>query len=247
MIPIRDTVPSRRTPYVVYGLVALNALAYLKVNLALPPEALQAFFQVYGILPARFSGAPAAAALDAGNPFLPFLTSMFLHGGLLHLLGNMWTLWIFGDNVEDWFGHLGFLAFYLFCGVASGVMHLFANWGSALPTIGASGAIAGVMGAYFLLYPKARVLTLVPIFIFIQFIELPAFVFLGLWFLLQLLSGAASAGSGAGGIAWWAHIGGFVAGAAVVFVLGGARPQRPTRSKATLKPLWEKVDDYWRD
>jgi membrane associated rhomboid family serine protease len=247
LIPIRDTIPNQRTPYVVYGIVALNALAFFKVNLGLGPYDLQAFFQLYGIVPARYADPRVAHALAAVNPALPFLSSMFLHGGLLHFLGNMWTLWIFGDNVEDWFGHLGFLAFYLFCGVASGVMHLVANWGSTLPTIGASGAIAGVMGAYFLLYPQARVLTLVPIFIFIQFMELPAYVFLGLWFLLQFLSGTMAAGGGSGGIAWWAHIGGFLTGAAIVFVLGGAKPRRPTRTAATMKPLWKKVDDYWRE
>lgn len=245
MIPLRDTIPSERRPYVVYALIALNAWAFLRVNLSLPPAEIQHVFAVYGILPARYADAALSARLAGGNSLVPFVSSMFLHGGLLHLLGNMWTLWIFGDNVEDWFGHAGFLVFYLFCGVASGVMHLIANWGSTLPTIGASGAIAGVMGAYFLLYPRARVLTLLPIF-FVFFVELPAYVFLGFWFLLQLLSGAASSG-GAGGIAWWAHVGGFLTGAAVVFVLGGAKPQRPSRSRPTMKPLWQKVDDYWRE
>lgn len=245
MIPIRDTIPSRSTPYVVYGLIAVNALVYFKTNLGLPPGAQQRFFQLYGIVPARYADPQIAHALWRSNPVFPFFTSMFLHGGLLHVLGNMWTLWIFGDNVEDWFGHGRFLLFYLFCGVASGLMHLFANWGSHLPTIGASGAIAGVMGAYFLLYPRARVLTLLPIF-FVFFVELPAYVFLGFWFLLQLLSGAAS-GAGAGGIAWWAHVGGFLAGAAVVFILGGGRPKRPSSSRPTLKPLWQKVDEYWRE
>jgi hypothetical protein len=140
---------------------------------------------------------------------------MFLHGGLLHLLGNMWSLYIFGDNVEDHLGHFRYLAFYLLCGLASGVSHLVLNWHSEIPTIGASGAIAGVMGAYFVLYPKAKVLTLVPIFIFIQFIELPAYIFLGIWFLFQFLS-AAGASAQASGIAWWAHIGGFIFG--IVFL-----------------------------
>jgi membrane associated rhomboid family serine protease len=247
LIPIRDTIPRQTTPYVVYSLIGLNVWAFFKVNLGLPPGYLQSFFHVYGMVPARYSD-PAIARALAGNPYLPFLTSMFLHGGLMHLLGNMWSLWIFGDNVEDWLGHGRFALFYLFCGVVSGLMHLFTNWGSELPTIGASGAIAGVMGAYFLLYPKARVVTLIPIFIFIQFVELPAYIFLGFWFLMQFLSGTASLGAGsAGGIAWWAHIGGFLAGAAVVFVLGGAKPQRPSRTRATMKPMWQKVDDYWRN
>jgi membrane associated rhomboid family serine protease len=136
---------------------------------------------------------------------------MFLHGGYLHIIGNMWSLYIFGDNVEDRLGHFRYLVFYLLCGLASGISHLAINWHSTLPTIGASGAIAGVMGAYFILYPKAKVLTLVPIFFFIQFIELPAFVFLGIWFLFQFISAAGTSAQG-GGIAWWAHIGGFVFG-----------------------------------
>jgi hypothetical protein len=140
---------------------------------------------------------------------------MFLHGGFLHLLGNMWFLYIFGDNVEDRLGPFRYLVFYLLCGLASGISHLVINWHSVIPTIGASGAIAGVMGAYFILYPRAKVLTLVPIFIFFQFIELPAFLFLGIWFLFQFLS-AAGASAQAGGIAWWAHIGGFVFG--IVFL-----------------------------
>jgi membrane associated rhomboid family serine protease len=145
----------------------------------------------------------------------PFFTSMFLHGGWLHLLGNMLYLYIFGDNVEDALGHVRYLLFYLACGVAASVTHLALNLDSVVPTVGASGAIAGVLGAYFLLYPKAKVLTLLPIFIFIQIVEIPAFLFLGFWFLLQFISGTvASASQNAGGVAWWAHIGGFAAGAA---------------------------------
>jgi membrane associated rhomboid family serine protease len=136
---------------------------------------------------------------------------MFLHGGFLHLLGNMWFLYIFGDNVEDRLGHLRYLAFYLLCGLASGISHLALNWHSEIPTIGASGAIAGVMGAYFILHPNAKVLTLVPIFLFFQFLEIPAFVFMGVWFLFQFLSAAGASAHG-GGIAWWAHIGGFIFG-----------------------------------
>jgi hypothetical protein len=136
---------------------------------------------------------------------------MFLHGSLLHILGNMWFLYIFGDNIEDRLGHLRYLIFYLLCGLAAGLVHLFTNWNSKIPTIGASGAIAGVMGAYMLLYPRARVLTLIPIFFFFQFVELPAFILLGYWFLIQLLSAGVTP-SNVGGIAFWAHIGGFVSG-----------------------------------
>ncbi len=245
MIPIRDTIPSRRTPVVTYAIIALNVAAYL-YELGMGPAQLQRFFMHYGIVPVRYADPTLARHFSWFEQVVPFFSSMFLHGGFLHILGNMWILWIFGDNVEDWFGRARFAAFYLFCGVASGALHVAFNWGSPLPTVGASGAIAGVMGAYFLLYPRARVLTLLPIFIFITFVELPAYLFLGLWFLLQFLSGAAAAAAGrAGGIAWWAHIGGFVAGALVVFLLGGARPRRPQARRPTMKPLWDRVDEYW--
>jgi membrane associated rhomboid family serine protease len=170
---------------------------------------------------------------------LPFFTSLFLHGGFLHLLGNMWFLYIFGDNVEDRFGHLRYLAFYLLCGLAAGASHLVLNWHSNVPTIGASGAIAGVMGAYLILYPRAKVLTLLPLFFFFTFVELPAFLFLGIWFLFQFLIAAAAAGQ-AGGIAWGAHIGGFIFG--IVFLKlfeivpktgASARIQRLTRKRTT--------------
>ena len=246
MIPIRDTIPHRRPPYVTCAIIALNAAVFL-YELGLGPTGLQRFFMHYGVVPARYADPRIAAHFGVVEQVLPFFTSMFIHGGFLHILGNMWFLWIFGDNVEDWFGHAGFAAFYVFCGVASAVFHTALSWGSPVPTVGASGAIAGVMGAYFLLYPRARVLTLLPIFIFITFIELPAYFFLGLWFLFQFLSGTAAlaAGGMAGGIAWWAHVGGFVTGAGIVFFLGGARPRRPTGNRPTLRPMWEKVDEYW--
>jgi len=245
LIPIRDTIPSRTRPYVTLGIIALNAVAFF-YELGLSPQGMQVFFTHYGIVPARYSDPRIASHFGLLAQVIPFFSSMFLHGGWLHILGNMWFLWIFGDNVEDWFGHGPYALFYVFCGVASGLMHLFFNWGSTMPTIGASGAIAGVMGAYFLLYPSSRVLTLIPIFFFITFFELPAYVFLGFWFLVQFLSGTATGAAGAaGGIAWWAHVGGFVAGAATVFLLGGARPRKPRDQKPTMKPLWDKVDEYW--
>jgi membrane associated rhomboid family serine protease len=209
MIPIRDTIRSQTYPIVNTILIAINAVFFL-VELA-QGDALDKFIFVYGLVPARYSVPQLADYFTAGQQIIAFLTFMFLHGGFLHLLGNMWSLYIFGDNVEDNLGHFRYLAFYLLCGLASGVSHLALNWHSEIPTIGASGAIAGVMGAYFVLYPKAKVLTLVPIFFFIQFVELPAFIFLGIWFLIQFLSAAGASGQ-AGGIAWWAHIGGFVFG-----------------------------------
>jgi hypothetical protein len=155
------------------------------------------------------------------HPWLTTLTCIFLHGGLLHLAGNLWTLWIFGDNVEDRFGHVGYLLFYLGCGVLASVTHLLTNSGSAVPTIGASGAIAGVMGAYFVLYPRAMVEAIVPLGVLWTRVDVPAWVFLGLWGLMQVFNGVVTAGGQGGGVAWWAHIGGFVAGLVLAGLLGG--------------------------
>lgn len=213
MIPIRDTIRSETYPIVNSCIIAVNVLVFF-VELS-QGERLDGFIKIYGLVPARYSVPQIADYFTTGHQVLSFLTFMFLHGGFLHLLGNMWSLYIFGDNVEDRLGHLRYLMFYLLCGLASGISHLAINWHSMIPTIGASGAIAGVMGAYFILYPRAKVLTLVPIFFFFQFIELPAFLFLGIWFLFQFMS-AAGASAQAGGIAWWAHIGGFVFG--VIFL-----------------------------
>jgi membrane associated rhomboid family serine protease len=209
MIPIRDTIRSQTYPIVNSVLIAINVAVFL-IELS-QGQALDKFIYVYGLVPARYSVPQFSSYFTVSQQVIAFLSFMFLHGGFLHLLGNMWSLYIFGDNVEDRLGHFRYLVFYLLCGLASGISHLALNWHSEIPTIGASGAIAGVMGAYFILYPKAKVLTLVPIFFFIQFVELPAFLFLGIWFLLQFLS-AAGASAQAGGIAWWAHIGGFIFG-----------------------------------
>ena len=207
MIPLRDVIPSRTTPYITVTIIILNALAWV-VELSLPRETLPAFLQVYGVVPADFR-----------PPTL--VTSMFLHGSWLHVIGNMWYLWIFGDNVEDRLGHGRFVAFYLLCGIAAAFGQILSDPLSRLPTIGASGAIAGVLGAYFVLYPRSRVLTLVPLFIFWELIEIPAIFLLGFWFLMQLFSAGAIAvtsSAGGGGIAFTAHVAGFVAGAAGVFV-----------------------------
>ena len=209
MIPIRDTIRSQTYPIVNSVIIGVNVLVFL-----VQPsqgQGLQEFFHIYGLVPARYAIPQISAYFTTSQQIISFLTFMFLHGGFLHLLGNMWFLYIFGDNVEDKLGHLRYLAFYLLCGLASGLSHLALNWHSEIPTIGASGAIAGVMGAYFILYPHAKVLTLVPIFFFVQFLEVPAFLFLGIWVLFQFLS-AAGASPQMGGIAWWAHIGGFLFG-----------------------------------
>jgi membrane associated rhomboid family serine protease len=231
MIPIRDVNPSRGTPVVTYVLIAICVLVFIYEQLL--GAQLRNFLLEYGLVPIRYSDRQIAAHFTLREQLSPFVTSMFLHGGWLHLIGNMWTLYIFGDNVEDFLGHDRYLFFYVVCGVTAGVLHLVTNLGSRLPTIGASGAIAGVMGAYLLLFPRARVLTLLPIFFFFTFLEVPAYVFLGFWFLLQFLSGVGgflSGQGGAGGIAWWAHIGGFLAGILLLRLL------QPNRFRARFLP-----------
>ncbi len=225
MIPLRDDAPRFSTPYATYFLIALNALVFL-FELMLQPAARMQFLSQFGVVPAHLSGfLHGQPGITVEAAFLPIFTSMFLHGSWLHIISNMWALWIFGDNIEDYLGPFRYLLFYLVTGIAAnGVQTLF-NPDSAVPTIGASGAIAGVMGAYFLLYPSARVLT----FLFVFFTWLPAWIVLGYWFLVQFVSGAAtsisSAGQSSGGIAFWAHVGGFLAGVALI-KLSPKRPQR---------------------
>jgi membrane associated rhomboid family serine protease len=214
MIPLRDIIPSRTTPYVTISLISLNVLVFL-YELSIG-RAVDAFTLYWGLVPAAFS-------------WVTVFTSMFLHGGILHVAGNMLYLWIFGDNVEDRMGHGRFLVFYLLCGVAAALAQTITAPDSVVPMVGASGAIAGVMGAYFVLYPKSRIVTLIPLFFFFQVIEVPAILFLGIWFVMQFLSGVGSivttAGGGpAGGVAFWAHVAGFVAGISGVIVF--RRPER---------------------
>jgi membrane associated rhomboid family serine protease len=206
MFPLRDVIPSRTTPYITLTIIVLNALAWF-FELALPRDVLPMFLQLYGVVPADFS-APT------------LISSMFLHGSWSHVIGNMWYLWIFGDNVEDRMGHGRFLVFYLLCGIVAALGQIGMDPASTLPTIGASGAIAGTMGAYFVLYPRSRVLTLVGLIIFWEIIEVPAVLLLGFWFLMQLFSAgtvAVTASTGGGGVAFMAHVAGFVMGAVAVF------------------------------
>ncbi len=246
MIPIRDDIPSTTTPWVNYFLIALNTLIFL-YELTIPNAVLgrmpmqsacmpghivtqrDAFVCTFGFVPIRTTaflfGVHGAGAL-AG--LLPLLTCMFLHGSWGHLIGNMWFLWIFGDNVEDHLGHFRYLLMYLLAGTAGSFLQMALNLNSTIPSVGASGAIAGVMGAYFVLFPAARVLTLVPFF-FVFFVWLPAWVMLGYWFVVQFLSGAATAiafsRESGGGIAFWAHVGGFCAGLVLIKLF----PSRPRR------------------
>jgi len=227
MFPIRDTVPHARVPVVTILLIAANVAVFL-FETTLTPEELERLIVLNGVVPRRYLDPAWARALHvSGLDPWPFLTSMFLHGGWFHLLANVWTLWIFGDNVEDRLGPLRYLAFYLAVGLFAGLLHLASNPHSALPTIGASGAIAGVMGAYLILFPRAQVLTLVPILFYPLFVEVPAVLYLGFWFAYQVLSGTSTVGATeAGGVAWWAHIGGFAAGCALILAAKGRRPRR---------------------
>ncbi|HMA67479.1 MAG TPA: rhomboid family intramembrane serine protease [Desulfosalsimonadaceae bacterium] len=217
MIPIRDTIPSRNYPVVNNTLIGINVVVYV-LQLAQGGR-MSEFVYTYGLVPAKFTVPHIAAHFSTGQLLFSLLSFMFLHGGFLHILGNMWSLYIFGDNVEDRLGSVYYLFFFLLSGFFSGLCHFFLNIHSTAPVIGASGAIAGVMGAYFILYPTSRILTLIPVLIFPLFVEIPAFFFLGLWFLLQLLNAAASGGA-MSGIAWWAHIGGFLFGIAALKTLG---------------------------
>jgi membrane associated rhomboid family serine protease len=205
MFPISDVIPSRTRPVITIGLIALNTLAYL-YQLQLDETDLQRLVFAHGVIPARF-----------GLPDI--VTSMFLHADILHFGSNMVFLWIFGDNVEDRLGHAGYLLFYLGCGAVGAAAQVAADPLSFAPMIGASGAIAGVMGAYFLLYPQSRILTVVFLIVFLDIVEIPAVFLLGVWFLLQVGHGALSSGTPGGGVAFWAHIGGFAAGAVVGFYL----------------------------
>jgi len=217
MFPLRDTIPSRHLPIVNYLIIIMNSIIFL-YELALGYQ-LNHFLFKYGLVPIHFISSWGNDEISIAGRFLPFFTSMFLHGGWLHIIGNMWFLYVFGDNVEDKLGHLKYALFYILCGLFAGFSQFLLSWDSAVPMIGASGAIAGVLGAYFILFPHSRVLTLVPFFVFIQIIELPAFIFLFFWFIMQFLYGTASLGAvSKGGVAWWAHIGGFIAGILLIKV-----------------------------
>lgn len=227
MIPLQDTEHAELFPLVTRLLIALNIAAFLVELQA--QSALPGFLEMYGLVPARFW------ASQGPDRWIPVFTAMLLHGGWWHLIANMWALWLFGDNVEDAMGHGRFLVFYLACGVGAALLHCTVNASSPVPSIGASGAIAGVLGAYLLLYPGAQVITIIPVFFFPWIVQVPAVLYLGLWFLSQLLNGVASlsaSASAAGGVAWWAHVGGFGTG----LILGPLlrRPRRPRFA-----------DEYW--
>jgi membrane associated rhomboid family serine protease len=267
VIPLRDNIPARTTPWVNYAMIAACTVVFLFQS----SDREGTLTLEFGMVPVRVAHPDQEIIVqsNAGRdpytgmpliieerlppsryaPWTTLLTCIFLHGNFLHLLGNMWFLYIFGDNVEDRLGHWGFLAFLMGCGgLASGV-HFLSDVNSLIPTIGASGAVAGVMGAYLLLYPHARVMTLIPIFFFLHMVVLPAPIFLGIWFLLQLLQGTFSIGSmQAGGVAWWAHIGGFAAGYLTVKLLaitGNTRPKVVVVRPGTERPGTYRVPRPW--
>jgi len=220
LIPFKDDNPTRRTPYVTYTLVGLNVVVYLlqlMVQMSGSYQAYQAMIYNYALIPARiFEGSIAGSVT-------PFFTSIFMHGGLMHLGGNLLYLWIFADNIESDLGHLKFLIFYLLCGIGASLSQVAIDWNSTIPIIGASGAISGVLGAYYLRFPRARVAVILFIFYFIRLMWIPAKYVLGIWFFIQIFSGLASAGSGGGGVAWFAHIGGFVVGIVFFNILSNIR------------------------
>lgn len=218
MFPLWDHNPTDKTPFVTYALISINVLVFLTYFGRSEAETL-AFFEQWALYPGR---------VVQGQDLHGLVTCMFLHGGLMHIAGNMLFLFIFGDNLEDFFGHVGFILFYLVSGFAASALQIYSDPTSMVPNVGASGAIAGVMGGYLLLYPKARVDTLVFLGVLVTRVAVPAFVMLGLWFAIQVVSGLATQGQPGGGVAYWAHAGGFVGGLALVGMawLAGRKPKR---------------------
>ncbi|MFP5501007.1 MAG: rhomboid family intramembrane serine protease [Candidatus Sericytochromatia bacterium] len=238
MIPLHDENPRHLTPFVTWALIAANVLVFI-YQLTLGEQGLTQFYYAYAVVPSEMTG--DLGALVAGNPapaqdYLPLLTSMFMHGGFMHLIGNMLFLHVFGDNIEDRLGHGAYLTFYLLGGLAASLAHAYSAPASQIPSLGASGAIGAVLGAYIVLHPTARITTLAVLGFFITTFRLPAIVYLGIWFVLQAFSGLASLGSTtaaeSGGVAWWAHIGGFLFGVLVGLIAKAFVPERkPPRSR----------------
>lgn len=225
MIPIRDRNPSGTFPIVTVSIIFINVVVFL-IQLSAGPRLDAILFQ-FGIVPIKVVYSADIPASTFVNTYFPFLSYMFLHGGFVHLIGNMWYLWIFGDNIEDTLGRFKFILFYLLCGIGSAMVHIYFNSQSGIPCVGASGAIAGVLGAYMVTFPRARVLVVIPLFIIWEIMELPAIFVLGFWFLIQFFSGAAAISKvQGGGVAWWAHIGGFVLGIILIKIFPKSRYRR---------------------
>jgi membrane associated rhomboid family serine protease len=223
MIPLKDMTPRRSFPIITILLIGAN-IAVFVYQLSLPQKALETFINTYALIPWNMHLALEGRHFTILEAFLPLVTSMFLHGGFLHIIGNMLFLWIFGGNVEDRLGSFTYLIFYFICGVGSGLSQAIFSWGSHVPSLGASGAISGVLGAYLIFFPASRILTLVPLFIIFFLARIPAWIFIGLWFAVQFLSGISPTVSvKGGGVAWWAHIGGFLLGVIFALILKPSR------------------------
>ena len=247
MFPVDSAVPHRYPPFVTWGLVLVNGLAFL-YQLSLSPAELEAFLYRWALVPARYSDPLWAYERGlAPDNYLPFLTNTFLHGGWFHILSNMWMLWVFGPAVEDRLGKVRFLVFYLSAGIGASIAHALANWDSPIPALGASGAISGVVGAYVRLFPRARLIVLVPVLFLPLFFEVPAVLFALIWFLLQLIQGVGQffAPEIGGGVAWWAHIGGFVIGWLIVHQVRRTE-RRHRRYFADEGKLGFRPDGSWR-
>jgi membrane associated rhomboid family serine protease len=212
MIPLRDINPRSTTPYINIAIIALTSLVWL-YQVSLGADGGERFIFTLGLVPARIDALLTTHAVNLGGALMPLVTSMFLHGGWMHAIGNMWFLWVFGDNIEDRLGHTAYLLFYVACGLGAGLVHTLLNWGSMVPTVGASGAISGVMGAYVVMFPRSKIVTLVPLIFFWFTVQISAMFFVGYWILLQFVGGlGAMTMHSRGGVAWWAHIGGFAVG-----------------------------------
>jgi len=231
MIPLRDSNPSGTVPVVTITLIVINGIMWL-YELSLGPGA-ETFVNEYGLTPVKLVSYYRFEGGFTANALTPLFTSMFMHGGWLHIIGNMWFLWVFGDNVEDRLGHVQYLVFYMLCGIGASLIHVAFHPLSNIPVIGASGAISGVLGAYLVSYPGAKVHTLLIIFVLIRFVEIPAYLFLIFWFVFQFLSGTAELGAhqDAAGVAYWAHMGGFVVGIMLLFIM--------PKSSRYHTPTWE--------
>lgn len=227
MIPLKDTTPRHSFPFITVLLIVANFIVFFH-QISLSPAAGDAFIRMYGLVPRRIELAMAGRHYSLVQAFVPLFTCMFLHGGWLHIIGNMWFLWIFGGNVEDRMGSASYLIFYVICGLGSGISQVAFSWGSAIPSIGASGAISGVLGAYILFFPRSRILSLVPLLIIWFLARIPAWIFIGLWFIVEFLSGLGSLTTEtSGGIAWWAHVGGFLLGVILAKSFASSSPRRP--------------------
>lgn len=231
MIPLRDSTPSGTLPFVTIGIIVLNSMMWL-YQVSLGPRFDQ-FIMEYGLIPLRFLLSYQIQGGIFDNALIPLVASVFMHGGWMHIIGNMWFLWIFGDNVEDRLGHARYALFYILCGIGAALIQIALHPSSKIPMVGASGAISGVLGAYLVSYPYARIHTLLIIFFIIRFVEIPAFIFLIIWFVFQLISGTAelAVAQESGGVAYWAHMGGFIVGIVLLWIMH-TNPGRRT-------PTWE--------